>query len=209
MKKSDIIKKMAKDANLTEVEAAQALESFIKAVKSALDAGEPVSLSGLGSFSPGHKETNFELTPEAPITVNEPVLSYISSYKETISKAELLNLLGGNIASHILIDELLKITALPLKVLAERVFEMTPKTLTSYRQEKRYLPTRSVETMIKLKELYFKGIEIFQSREQFNKWLAEPAYGLGNKPPLSYISSSTGIDLIYEELLKIEFGATA
>jgi uncharacterized protein (DUF2384 family) len=32
---------------------------------------------------------------------------------------------------------------------------------------------------------------------------------LGNKKPLDLLNTSTGVDMIYEELKRIEFGATA
>jgi uncharacterized protein (DUF2384 family) len=62
---------------------------------------------------------------------------------------------------------------------------------------------------MQLMRLYTKGIEIFGSAANFNIWLKTEAYGLNNKKPLMLINSSTGIELIYEELVKIEFGATA
>jgi putative toxin-antitoxin system antitoxin component (TIGR02293 family) len=108
-----------------------------------------------------------------------------------------------------MMTELLEITELPMKTLAESVFEITPKTLASYKETSKSVPKRMAEVYLKLKELYNKGKSIFQTAANFNKWLNSPAYGLGNKPPITYMSSSTGIDLVFEELVRIEFGATA
>jgi len=48
-----------------------------------------------------------------------------------------------------------------------------------------------------------KGIEIF-GKENFRIWLSEPNYAMGGKPPIDY-----DWDLIFEELIRIEFGALA
>ena len=124
------------------------------------------------------------------------------------SRASIIKELEENSESRLIINELLEITGLPIKTLSE-VFEMTPKTLSSYKSPGKHLPIRIVEICIKLRELYKKGIEIFGRTDNFNSWLMKEAYGLGNIKPITLINSSTGIDLIYEELIKIEFGATA
>jgi uncharacterized protein (DUF2384 family) len=124
------------------------------------------------------------------------------------SRASIIKELEENSESRLIINELLEITDLPIKTLSE-VFEMTPKTFSSYKTPGKHLPIRIVELGIKLRQLYNKGIEIFGNTDNFNSWLMKEAYGLGNTKPLTLINSSTGIDLIYEELIKIEFGATA
>jgi uncharacterized protein (DUF2384 family) len=124
------------------------------------------------------------------------------------SKAKIIKELENKIESHLIINELLKISCLPIKTLSE-VFEMTPKTLSSYKTPGRYLPTRIVELIIQIKGLYTKGIEIFGSADNFNIWLTTEAFGLNNTKPIKLFNSSTGIELIYEELVRIEFGATA
>jgi len=65
------------------------------------------------------------------------------------------------------------------------------------------------EQILKLEGLYKKGIELFESADEFNKWLKSESFGLGNTKPVNLLNSITGIDLVYEELVRIEFGATA
>jgi len=127
----------------------------------------------------------------------------------SIDKGKILNQLASTKESYLIIDELKEITGLNLGFLAQQVFEITPKTLSSYREKGKYLPKRSVENSIKLKELYHKGQELFGSTDAFNKWLNTKSYGLDYMVPISLIGYSTGIDIIYEELSRIEFGATA
>ena len=50
---------------------------------------------------------------------------------------------------------------------------------------------------------------MFGSIEEFNKWIAEPAFGLGNKTPQDLLDTITGIELVGEELTRIEYGDLA
>ena len=139
----------------------------------------------------------------------KPLIAVVrSGIAEAQSKAKIIKELENKIESQLIINELLKISCLPIKTLSE-VFEMTPKTLSSYKTPGRYLPTRIVELIIQIKGLYTKGIEIFGTADNFNIWLTNEAFGLNNTKPIKLFNSSTGIELIYEELVRIEFGATA
>src|SRR4030043_226995 len=60
------------------------------------------------------------------------------------------------------------------------------------------------EVSIKLRDLYKKGVEIFGNSSRFNTWLSRESAGLGSMQPLDLMGTSTGIDLVYEELLRIE-----
>jgi hypothetical protein len=99
-------------------------------------------------------------------------------------------------------------TGLSIKFLAEYVFEITPKTYTSYTKDRK-LPNHIVEKTIKLGELYIKGEELFGTVEKFNEWLKKESYGLNNQIPTNLLNTIIGIEFIMDELYKIEFGATA
>lgn len=55
--------------------------------------------------------------------------------------------------------------------------------------------------------LYKKGQEIFGNFEAFNQWLKQPAYGLGGIIPFGLLYTQGGINLVMDELLRIEYGA--
>ncbi len=118
-------------------------------------------------------------------------------------------LYGNTSKNEALFRNLLNLTKLHSKTLAENVFEITPKTFTSYLDEGKKLPKYMVEKVIKLQELYFKGIELFGTVGEFNLWMKKESYGLGLRVPLEFIGTITGIEMIYDELIRIEFGATA
>jgi putative toxin-antitoxin system antitoxin component (TIGR02293 family) len=83
------------------------------------------------------------------------------------------------------------------------------KTLLRYRQQNKKLSATKSERVLKLIALYKKGEEIFGSGSEFHKWMEEPSYGLGNMIPFDLMHTSGGIDLITEELKRIEFGDLA
>jgi len=83
------------------------------------------------------------------------------------------------------------------------------KTLMRYRRSRKKLNPDKSEQLLKWFALYMKGIKIFSNINSFNNWLNKPAYGLGNVIPVSLMNTSTGIDLIVEELQRIEFGDLA
>jgi len=62
---------------------------------------------------------------------------------------------------------------------------------------------------LKCMNLLIKGTEVFGEIDAFTRWLKKPAYGLGDKVPLDLLNTITGIDLVVEELIRIEFGVLA
>jgi putative toxin-antitoxin system antitoxin component (TIGR02293 family) len=89
------------------------------------------------------------------------------------------------------------------------ILNVSLKSLVRYRQQNKKLSPGKSERVLKLIALYKKGREVFNNLSEFRLWLAEPAYGLGNIVPLDLLHTSGGIDLIMEELGRIEFGDLA
>ncbi|MDO8550418.1 MAG: DUF2384 domain-containing protein [Ignavibacteria bacterium] len=86
------------------------------------------------------------------------------------------------------------------------MLNLSTKTLDRYTKENRKLNPNDSELVIKLILLYKKGIEVFGDQSSFVNWLNKAAFGLGNLKPTEIINTSEGIDLIVEELSRIEFG---
>jgi putative toxin-antitoxin system antitoxin component (TIGR02293 family) len=91
----------------------------------------------------------------------------------------------------------------------ESIFLMSYKTISNYQQQHKKLDVIASEKVLAMMALYKKGLEIFGSQEEFNKWLSEPAFGLGKQIPIQFLSTMTGIGLIDEELTRIEYGDLA
>jgi putative toxin-antitoxin system antitoxin component (TIGR02293 family) len=105
-------------------------------------------------------------------------------------------------------SSLIRETELPSILLAE-LFEMTPKTFAKYKNQRSKLPERYSELALRLQDLYKLGIELFGSAKGFNDWLKKESYGLAFKIPIKMMKTVTGIELVYEELMRIAYGATA
>jgi len=91
----------------------------------------------------------------------------------------------------------------------ESAFNKSMKTFQNYLNKKINLDIATSEKLLKLFALYSRGIEVFGSVDAFSEWLSRPAYGLGKKVPLQILDTITGVDLVNEELLRIEYGDLA
>lgn len=91
----------------------------------------------------------------------------------------------------------------------EKILNKTIKTFTSYKKNKTPLDPVLSEKLLKFFALYQKGQKVFGSVDEFNKWLAEPAFGLGNMIPKDLLETITGIGLVSQELTRIEYGDLA
>ncbi|NBC66004.1 MAG: DUF2384 domain-containing protein [Bacteroidetes bacterium] len=83
------------------------------------------------------------------------------------------------------------------------------KTIQRYEKEGKHLSAQNSEQLLKIIALYQNAEHVFGSLESFNRWLRKPAPGLGGHKPFSLMQTSGGIDLVREEIIRIEFGALA
>ncbi|HEY4323236.1 MAG TPA: MbcA/ParS/Xre antitoxin family protein [Mucilaginibacter sp.] len=91
----------------------------------------------------------------------------------------------------------------------QETFKTTVKTIQNHVTKDLTLDAALSEKLLKSFALFDKGVEIFGSAKNFHRWLATPAYGLGNQLPFDLMDTITGIQLIEEELIRIEFGDLA
>jgi putative toxin-antitoxin system antitoxin component (TIGR02293 family) len=67
--------------------------------------------------------------------------------------------------------------------------------------------SRSVsEQVILLAELTEKGVEVFGAIDSFRQWLREPNTALGGQHPLGLLDTAIGIQLITDQLGKLQYG---
>jgi putative toxin-antitoxin system antitoxin component (TIGR02293 family) len=104
--------------------------------------------------------------------------------------------------------DILKISDLSKEELSS-LLDLSFKTIQRYEKDGKKLNALNSEQLIKMIALYQKAEEVFGSVESFNRWLRKPAAGLGNQKPLPFMQTPGGIDLIREELIRIEYGAFA
>jgi len=56
------------------------------------------------------------------------------------------------------------------------------------------------------KLLEFRGIQAFEKKENFHKWLNMPSNALGDKVPAKLIETEEGLQQVLDELIRIEHG---
>jgi putative toxin-antitoxin system antitoxin component (TIGR02293 family) len=103
------------------------------------------------------------------------------------------------------LDDFERLSGLSKQMVA-RFLHVTSRSLSRYLEDGRTLDAAKSETLLKLMALYQKGTEVFGSKEEFNRWLSRPAMGLANHVPFNLMETSSGIDLINEELDRIAHG---
>lgn len=91
----------------------------------------------------------------------------------------------------------------------EEVFDKSMKTFQNYLEKDTVLDAGTSEKLLKLFALYSKGTEVFGSVDAFAEWLSRPAYGLGSAVPQTLLDTMTGIELVNEELVRLEYGDLA
>ena len=104
--------------------------------------------------------------------------------------------------------DMVDITGINKNELAEYL-DISTKTLERYKQQHKKLNSFRSEVLLKLVTLYKKGLEVFGDIYAFRTWLNKPAYGLDNERPAKLMITASGIDVIIEELIRIEFGDLA
>lgn len=150
------------------------------------------------------KNKNYIVQEDTLNMASEPMAIYLPS---SFIKNNVLDNIAQN--SKELFVKVLAITGLTIKILAENIFEITPKTFIKYKNNETKIPSRIAELAIELSTLYELGNVVFGNSTIFNQWLDKENPFFNNNKPAHYLNTSTGIHLIYEELKRIEFGATA
>ena len=131
--------------------------------------------------------------------------SLLSKYNSKISSRLVMVTESGKGINASALKDLIRLSQYK-KAFIAGLLNISVKTLDRYMQTNKKLHPLNSEIILKLFSLYAKGIETFGSLEFFKNWLEKPAYGLNNEVPVTFFNLSSGIDLVYEELVRIEFG---
>lgn len=86
---------------------------------------------------------------------------------------------------------------------------LSERTMQRYKREKRTFDALQSEKILEIALLYKKGISVFGSKEQFDNWLETENLALGKVKPKSLFDNTFGINLLQDELLRIEHGILA
>ena len=106
------------------------------------------------------------------------------------------------------VNEMVGMTRLSKEYFAG-ILDLSTRTLDRYQKEKKKLNQAGSELILKMISVFKLGEKVFGNNKEFRRWLESPAYGLGNRKPLDLMHSSTGMDLLKNELSRIAFGDLA
>lgn len=84
---------------------------------------------------------------------------------------------------------------------------ITTRTMHNYKTRSEVdLKDNTKEQIVLLLALYKHGINVFNTSDKFEEWLKAKNILLGNKQPLEFLNTATGILFIDRRLTAIEFG---
>lgn len=138
------------------------------------------------------------------ITVQETVIKYNVSADNEYTMAQKAQA-GLSVSAFF---DLANISGLTNQELSS-LLDLSFKTIQRYQKENKKLNALNSEQLLKLIALYQKAEEVFGNVSSFDRWLRKQSEGLGNTIPFKFLQTPGGIDLIMDELYRIEYGALA
>ncbi len=105
------------------------------------------------------------------------------------------------------LDHLMDHTGLTVAEIST-IIRTSDRTLRRYTARQKLNPEQS-ERIIELARLYSRGAEVFGSMDAFKQWMNSTVLALGNKKPKTYLDTSLGINILMNELGRIEHGIFA
>lgn len=156
------------------------------------------------------KSTNFKMEVyRNPVDSNVRSMYFmgLNSQKNIINtKVDYINLIRKGLPKKSL-DKLMDITDFTVIEMAA-IVHTTDRTLRRYTDEQKLNPEQS-ERIIELANLYARGEEVFENLDNFKKWMDTSILALGNKKPKDFLDTSIGIELLMDELGRIQHGVFA
>ncbi|MEM6841391.1 MAG: antitoxin Xre/MbcA/ParS toxin-binding domain-containing protein [Bacteroidota bacterium] len=88
-----------------------------------------------------------------------------------------------------------------------RSLHITVRTWQGYSSDDKLKPTVAERALL-LAQLYARGFD-FMGTERFRRWMQKDHQALGKKPPMEFLDTYFGIQLLLDELGRIEHGVLA
>ena len=105
------------------------------------------------------------------------------------------------------LDNLIEVTGISAAEMAA-IVRTSDRTLRRYTTNQKLNPEQS-ERVIELAKVYSRGEEVFGSIDAFREWMNGAVLALGNKKPKEFLDTSLGIEMLMDELGRIEHGIFA
>ena len=86
---------------------------------------------------------------------------------------------------------------------------LSERTMQRYQKENKSFDSIYSEKIISIAMLYYYGIDVFGNKENFDKWLETKNIALGGLLPKELFDNTFGLQLIRDELTRIQHGILA
>jgi len=129
----------------------------------------------------------------------------LKSVPGRISESEILYMIQNKEINWEHLDTIKELTDLNDETISAWL-NISVRSFRSYRQGSFKIKESLKEQVIYLLSLIKHGINVFGSKEGFDKWLTAKNFLLDGKAPVSFLSTVTGIRFIDDRLTAIEYG---
>jgi putative toxin-antitoxin system antitoxin component (TIGR02293 family) len=144
-------------------------------------------------------DKNFEPATRRAIELLRP---YEATFRSPTAK---LSAIKKGLDAHA-ITALIEITGATQMDLAQ-ILDLTEPTLRKHIRVGKELNTGLSEHILQLFQLFDKGMDTFGSLEEFKSWLRHESIVLSARP-LEVLDTITGINMVMDELVRIDYGIT-
>ncbi len=157
------------------------------------------------------KKTKIYTQADSAAVVNEPAVIYGNPIGYTsIDDRGVLSIIdsvnrGVNFSTF---ENIIKKYSFTLQNWAD-FLHVSMKTLSRYQKDRKTFDALQSERIMQIEILYSKGVEVFGDKENFSTWLETESLALGNLIPRDLLKNSFGIQLLMDELVRIEHGVLA
>ncbi|OGU62264.1 MAG: hypothetical protein A2V66_17950 [Ignavibacteria bacterium RBG_13_36_8] len=90
-----------------------------------------------------------------------------------------------------------------------KILHISERTIQRYRRDKKKLDSIHTDRLLQIMILLNKGVEVFGNSDNFITWLNSINIALGGITPISLLDNAFGINMVTNELTKIEYGILA
>lgn len=90
-----------------------------------------------------------------------------------------------------------------------RILSLSERTMQRYKREKKRFDPIHSERLLLIMLLFKKGVDVFENSDNFIKWLNSENISLGGVKPINILDNTFGVNLIKDELTRIEHGVLA
>jgi len=105
------------------------------------------------------------------------------------------------------LDDLADVLSMKISNLS-KVLPLSTRTLQRY-ETKTLLPKEISDRTIQIARVMIKAIDIFDDKDMAVSWLKTPNRAFGDLIPIDLLDTYSGIELVFDELIKIEHGTFA